>query len=447
MNRLLLIILMTNFLGLYAQQRPYHELHDQILSDINSAQKVSQHPFFRPFESEILGMRSCLKKAEKAWSDGGIKTNKVYLKTLRRCEKRVEKYDGHYVSALRQATATEDLELFQALIESDARILQKERWLEKSLKFYEKHRETAPFEAAEKLLSEKESEAMYRQMAALEMENYEADVKVLSYAQAKKSRNKKGKLRTFFVGYKRERGNTVLIAENHNAYPVTLLVKLDKVKNYSVDRSLPYHVEVDPHSKLKVMSLRPKNFEKKSYVRWSYSWVMGREDVHHDSSYRYGLPFKLGSRVIISQGFNGKATHSGRSRYAVDFVADEGTPIYAARGGKVIATEASFDQGGFDKSFGKYANYITIEHTDHTMGKYYHLLQGGVKVKVGAYVTKGQFIGLSGNTGYTSGPHLHFGVYKVESDYRTTTTVPFSFVTNRGIVDAPKKGDVFKVVR
>jgi murein DD-endopeptidase MepM/ murein hydrolase activator NlpD len=161
----------------------------------------------------------------------------------------------------------------------------------------------------------------------------------------------------------------------------------------------------------------------------------------------YALPFKESSVVIVSQGFNGEATHTGRSRYAVDFAAGVGTGVYAARGGKVIATEASFDKGGLGMAYGQFANYITIEHTDGTMAKYYHLKQNGVNVKVGQYVSKGQFIGLSGNTGYSSGPHLHFGVYKVDSDYENTVTLPIKFQTNAGVVDFPKKGDIYRAVR
>ena len=422
----------------------YKQLHDELATSLKSAKAVQNSSFFAPYRSEVDAIDNCLATADKKIKED---KPKVYLKQLRQCEKRVKKFDGHYVMALRSAIAKEDNDLFKVLIEADPQILQRDRWVDKSVKYYQVHREKSSFKAGEKMLAANEEEQMYRQIAALELENYEANVKVLSYAQAKHSRTKDGKLRTFFVGYKKRNGVTVLIAENNNAYPVTLMVKLENLKNYHVDKPSPYHVEVDPHSKMEIMHLRVKDKKALSSVRWRYSWLMGREDAQHDRSFVYALPFKRGSMVLVSQGFNGKATHTGKSRYAVDFVADEGTRVYAARGGKVIATENSFDKGGFDKSFGKYANYITIEHTDHTMGQYYHLQQGGVNVKVGQYVSKGQFIGLSGNTGYTSGPHLHFGVYKVDSDYRSLTTLPIKFNTNIGVVNAPKKGDVFKAVR
>ena len=436
------IFMMTSIFTALLASEPsaYKELQEVLKADLNVAQQVVKYDHFIQYSGEVAALEDCLQKA-------AAKAGRGYLKALRRCERKSKKFDGHYITALREAVSKDDVKLFEQLLRSDPRILQRSRWMEKEVAFYEKHREEYPFAAGEKLLNATQEEAMYRERAAQEMQNYEADVKVLSYSEAKHSRDKEGRARTFFVGYQKRDGVTTLIAENNNAYPVTLLVHLKRLSNYRVDKPNPYHVEVDPHAKLEVMHLFPKDRSKRSGVAWQYSWVMGRAELHHDRSYLYALPFRPGSRVIVSQGFGGQSTHTGKSRYAVDFVADEGTRIYAARGGKVIATEDAFDKGGFDLSFGQYANYITIEHTDHTMGKYYHLQQYGVKVKVGQYVTKGQFIGLSGNTGYSSGPHLHFGVYKVDSDYRSITTIPFRFQTDRGVVDAPKQGDIFRVVR
>ncbi len=440
----LFLILFTISCALNAQSEYYEELHREIEADLVSAQRMEQSRYFTPYTDEARQMAQCLQKADAMDIEAD---RRLYLKQLRRCAKAAEAFDVHYVAALREAVAKDDRELFRRLIEADPRILRRDVWVQKSVAYYKESRLAAPFDAGERLLRSDEEEQGYRRMAAMEMANYEADVKVLSYEQARYARDKNGKLRTFFLAYAHRNGETVLIAENNNPYPVTLLVRLDKLQNYTADRALPYHTEIDPFSKREVMRLHRKEEGKKAYFSSQYSWVMGRASARHDNSFIYGLPFRRNSTVIVSQGFNGEHTHSGKSRYAVDFAADTGTRVYAARGGKVIATEDSFDKGGFGIEFAKYANYVTIEHSDGTMGQYYHLRKNGVAVNVGQQILKGQFIGLSGNTGYSSGPHLHFGVYKVDNDYRSTVTLPFQFKTDAGVVDSPAKGDLFKAVR
>lgn len=445
MKKLQYLLLFIIFTSVHAEDLPFRALHQEIEHDLYVANTLKADSFFTPYKKEVDRLEKCLTKADAL----SLKATKVgtrnYLKQLRICDKKAKKYDAHYVKALRESISKEKQPLFKMLIEAEPRILQRDRWVEKSLDYYKKIRDDFSFAAGEKLLKVYEKEMLYRQAAALEMANYEANVKILSFKQAKNSHDKSGKKRTFFVGYEKRQGVLVLIAENKNSYPVTLSVSLRHVQNYRSNKRMPYHVEIGPQSKQVIMQLHVKDYTKPAKVGWEYGWVMGRENVHHDNSFLYALPFKKGSTVIVSQGFNGKSTHSGASKYAVDFVADEGRRVYAARGGKVVATEASFNKGGFDQSFGKYANYIVIEHVDGTLGKYYHLKQHGVNVKIGQYVSKGQFIGLSGNTGYSSGPHLHFGVYKVGSDCKHSESVAFHFQTNKGVVDAPKKGDVFKV--
>ncbi len=86
---------------------------------------------------------------------------------------------------------------------------------------------------------------------------------------------------------------------------------------------------------------------------------------------------------------------------AVDFGASSGTTIRAAGGGEVIVSKSSGWNGG-------YGQYIVIRHSNGAQTLYAHLSRNDVGV--GAYVVQGQVIGASGNTGRSTGPHLHFEV-------------------------------------
>ena len=125
--------------------------------------------------------------------------------------------------------------------------------------------------------------------------------------------------------------------------------------------------------------------------------------------YEYLLPLKQrGFR--IDQGFGGGFSHNdSQNRYAVDFAADIGTPVLAAREGVVMQVENDFAKAGLNRErYGGRANFIRILHDDGTMALYAHLREEGALVRVGQRVRVGQQIGLSGNTGFTTGPHLHF---------------------------------------
>jgi murein DD-endopeptidase MepM/ murein hydrolase activator NlpD len=125
----------------------------------------------------------------------------------------------------------------------------------------------------------------------------------------------------------------------------------------------------------------------------------------------YLLPLR--QRIAqVDQGYGGSFSHTDpQNRYAVDFAADIGTPVLAARGGTVMQVESDFDKAGLNlEKYGGRANFVRILHDDGTMGLYAHLQEAGVLVRVGQRVQAGQQIGLSGNTGFTTGPHLHFAV-------------------------------------
>lgn len=95
--------------------------------------------------------------------------------------------------------------------------------------------------------------------------------------------------------------------------------------------------------------------------------------------------------------------------YGVDIGNKRGTSIVAAASGKVIKV-VNYCKEGRSSCGGRYGNYITIQHANGTKTRYAHL--GSVLVSTGQQVSQGQLIGKMGNTGRSTGPHLHFEVIK-----------------------------------
>lgn len=123
------------------------------------------------------------------------------------------------------------------------------------------------------------------------------------------------------------------------------------------------------------------------------------------------IPFREGTVVRVAQGFHGVNSHNKKElAYSIDFSCEEGTPIVATRAGVVWAVRADSSRGCSDMSCINDANYVILDHGDGTYSEYQHLRDYGVLVEVGQQVCRGQAIGLCGNTGYSSGPHLHYAV-------------------------------------
>lgn len=124
----------------------------------------------------------------------------------------------------------------------------------------------------------------------------------------------------------------------------------------------------------------------------------------------YILPFEPGSsHVVWRTTSHFTPGNGGVGLYAVDFGMPVGTPIVAARAGRVVAVRSHFEDGnGRDLE----ENFVMIQHDDQTVARYIHLQHGGVQVRVGQMVRQGERIGFSGNTGETGGPHLHFDVQR-----------------------------------
>jgi murein DD-endopeptidase MepM/ murein hydrolase activator NlpD len=99
----------------------------------------------------------------------------------------------------------------------------------------------------------------------------------------------------------------------------------------------------------------------------------------------------------------------------------------AARPGIVVAVNAAAQDGGITPEFldDKRANFVLVLHGDGTLGEYMHLSPSGVEVVPGQRVARGQEIGLSGNTGFSSTPHLHFQVMTAADDGVAKQSFPF----------------------
>ncbi|MFD9338677.1 M23 family metallopeptidase [Streptomyces sp. NPDC060028] len=111
--------------------------------------------------------------------------------------------------------------------------------------------------------------------------------------------------------------------------------------------------------------------------------------------------------------------HSGQ-----DFAVPTGTPVGAASAGTVV--KAGPNGGGDGPAYG---NAIVIKHANNTYSQYAHLSK--IQVKIGQKVSKGQRIALSGNTGNSSGPHLHFEI-RTTPNYGSAVN-PVAFLRAAGV--------------
>ncbi|WP_299404070.1 M23 family metallopeptidase [Acaryochloris sp. IP29b_bin.148] len=140
-----------------------------------------------------------------------------------------------------------------------------------------------------------------------------------------------------------------------------------------------------------------------------------------------GFCHPLNGKGWLSQGIRG-TTHQGRMEFAYDLAIAVGAPVYAMRSGKVLAIRDRYPDTGGGKEKATQFNYVWIEHDGGYKSIYVHLQQGFrdyVNLKAGDWVNAGQLIGFSGNSGWSSNPHLHIEVQRPSNKQHFTQTVPF----------------------
>ncbi len=225
------------------------------------------------------------------------------------------------------------------------------------------------------------------------------------------------------VHYEKTDEGLVILANNNGFCPYTIDVRLD-LKNMVSDRGNNFMYVIQPQTKREPLTeVKIKDPYKGSSFGMQSTFYWGNALEKPQGTYDYALPFKKGDTHLMSQGYNGKFSHSGKN--AIDFNMDIGTPICAARKGIVIEVKDSSNKGCPNERCMKDANNIILYHKDGSFTEYAHLKKNGSKVRPGQKVEEGEVIGLSGNTGFSSGPHLHFEVFYFDKSERVTVKTKF----------------------
>lgn len=232
--------------------------------------------------------------------------------------------------------------------------------------------------------------------------------------------------------YRVERDDRIEVyAQNSNIYPVTIELDL-QVEHLKSDRNLPYTGIISAQGNEKLLDLLFTDKDQGWNIQSSYTYYPGNIFAQHQDSYAYRLPYPKGESYEVAQGFGGTFSHQGDLQHSLDFDMPEGTPVYAARDGKVVMLEQENKKGGPDESMMEFANYITVLHDDGTFADYSHLRYKSVIVQLGQEVKRGQIIGYSGATGFATGPHLHFVIKKAKKG-GGFFSIPVEFTTVKGI--------------
>lgn len=232
---------------------------------------------------------------------------------------------------------------------------------------------------------------------------------------------------------RRKEGSETLVLINDLYSPVEIELTLRDLHNVEPLTGNRVHGVVSARSQTVLAELVPTQAGKMRY-RHSLRFALSDPSLAKQE-FHYPLPWASG-QFKVSQSADGKFSHHHeKGRYAIDIAMPVGTPIVASRAGMVV----SLDQGQREGNGSKAGNYVRILHDDGTMSVYLHLKQNGILVKEGQPVNAGDLIAHSGNTGSSTGPHLHFVVQKNVG--MKVVSIPFLFAMPDGIARVPKAGE------
>lgn len=235
-------------------------------------------------------------------------------------------------------------------------------------------------------------------------------------------------------------GRQQQIIDNLLHGPVQIELRITDSENLRTEPALPRRFVLERGYSGELVRYLPQSRDRGWRYQVSSSYVPGMPGVQPDRDYSYLPPWPAGQRFYISQGFHGQSTHNSPDAvYAIDVPMPVGTPIVASREGVVMEVQQDYYGAGQDRErFGARANAVRIHHTDGSMAIYAHLDAESAMVRPGDVVLAGDIIAHSGNTGFSSGPHLHFAI-QVNAGMRLES-IPFQFRQAGGTRAEPVTG-------
>jgi len=239
------------------------------------------------------------------------------------------------------------------------------------------------------------------------------------------------------------RSGITLFAQNTFFAPVQIAFRLQAIENVSADTPRE-GLKVGPaRSETELVVVGKAVDQVELRFDSEFQFLPGEPGVEHRPEQPYRLPYALSSEAPVSQAFPDIATHTDTaSAHAVDFVMPIGTDVFAARDGIVIEVASDFFESGTNLSVdGPRANVVRVLHDDGTMALYVHLNWNTIRVVPGQRVQRGEYLADSGNTGFSTGPHLHFVVQRNRGG--ALESLPLQFVGANGSAITLKSGQSY----
>ncbi len=205
-----------------------------------------------------------------------------------------------------------------------------------------------------------------------------------------------------------------LIAKNTFYAPIQLAYRLSQLQNVASNTPRDGLTMLPPRSEVPVLEVGKAVPGQNIGFQYEFQFLPGEPRRSTRPRSRTGCRSRCRRRSCVSQAFPDTRTHGDpASQYAIDFVMPIGTHVFAAREGVVIEVASDFFEHGTDlKVDGPRANVVRVLHDDGTMSLYGHLNWNTIRVVPGQHVARGEYLADSGNTGFTTGPHLHFVVQR-----------------------------------